>query len=655
MISDQNRLMEGMASFQGGANSAVDPSLVNPTQYSWAKNVVVRDGYPATRPGFKYIKALPDGVVQGASYFDNKANNTQEMISLINGKLYSLKPTEPAQSVVDISPSGETNPYVSQKSSMAQANKFLVVQDGVSRALVYNGTSSFRSVNNLDYGSPSVEIEEAVMGANNAAIALSGTTGLEPGMLVLSDSGAIQTGSYIVSVDNTTSSITLNKVCTKSIVATLKFYLPGEVQNDISIPVGDVVAYGNGRLWVANKQNLFAGDLVGTYQDSEIKFSETIYLAGGGSFYFDSNITGLVFLPGPDTSVGQGDLIVFTQTDINAVAASVYDRLKWQETPGMQRKIFVGRGSESQDSIIVTDRDIYFRSLDGIRSLAQTASGSGSVVTFADSLEATRITAFDTDRWLKYCPGILFDSRYLVGGAPKVQRVTDSNGNYTGKFNVVFEKLVVRDFNAGAVTGQPAPVYDGEWSGLQICKLIEGRFNDEKKCFAITCDSDGKNSLYEITLGDKEDYVKETRTSSPVTRPISCEVETRRFSFETPFDVKEFYRADLAFTDVSGNLSWDLKYTPDFYTKFYNVQNVAFSSAQERAVLTTQSPPDLTFGYRLNRTVKPVSVCVDNSKRLSNFGFMFQAKISWTGKAKLVLFRLHASRKDISDLGECPG
>ena len=45
MISDQNRLIEGMGSFLGGANSAVDPSLIPINQYSWAENIVVRDGY----------------------------------------------------------------------------------------------------------------------------------------------------------------------------------------------------------------------------------------------------------------------------------------------------------------------------------------------------------------------------------------------------------------------------------------------------------------------------------------------------------------------------------------------------------------------------------------------------------------------------------
>jgi len=424
------------------------------------------------------------------------------------------------------------------------------------------------------------------------------------------------------------------------------------VRDNISIPVGSIMAYGNGRLWVATNNNLFAGDLVGSSLNAEIKFTETIYLTGGGSFYFNENITGLVFLPGQDNSVGQGDLIVFTQNAIYAIRATNYDRTTWQTTPGMQRKIFVGRGSENQESIIVTDKDVYFRSLEGIRSLAQTINAAG-VVSFVDSLEAARVMSFDTERWLTYAPGALFDSRYLLGGAPKIQRITDANGNYTGRFNIVFSKIVSKDFNAGSVLNAPVPVFDGEWNGFQICKLVEGTFDNSRRCFAITCDSDGKNCLYEVTLADYADEIKPSRNAGVVTTPIECSVETKRFSFGTPFDIKTLMRADVGFTDVYGDVTWDLKYSPDFVNLFYSIQEKTIPNEQETSVLTTQSPPDLPYGFRTVRTVKPESVCLDLTNRLSNFGYMFQAKLYWEGQAKLALFRLHASRKDISDLGEC--
>jgi len=652
MISDQNRLTEGMGSFLGGANSAVDPALISENQYSWGENIVVRDGFPKTRPGFKFIKLLPPGVVQGACYFTNRIRNTQDLVALINGKLYDLAPLEASTQARDISPPGEASPFVSQKSSLVQANAFLVSQDGTSPAIVYDGATSFRSQGKTQLASPAVTITDAVLGANNNLIAVPNVVGIEVGMLVASNSGAVQDETFVTSFDIENSTITLSKDATRTIVTTLLFYSPGIVRDNISIPVGSLVAYGNGRLWVANNNNLFAGDLVGSSLNAEIKFTETIYLTGGGSFYFNENITGLVFLPGQDNSVGQGDLIVFTQNAIYAIRATNYDRTTWQTTPGMQRKIFVGRGSENQESIIVTDKDVYFRSLEGIRSLAQTINAAG-VVSFVDSLEAARVMSFDTERWLTYAPGALFDSRYLLGGAPKIQRITDANGNYTGRFNIVFSKIVSKDFNAGSVLNAPVPVFDGEWNGFQICKLVEGTFDNSRRCFAITCDSDGKNCLYEVTLADYADEIKPSRNAGVVTTPIECSVETKRFSFGTPFDIKTLMRADVGFTDVYGDVTWNLKYSPDFVNLFYSIQEKTIPNEQETPVLTTQSPPDLPYGFRTVRTVKPESVCLDLTNRLSNFGYMFQAKLYWEGQAKLALFRLHASRKDISDLGEC--
>lgn len=687
MISDPNRLTEGMGSFLGGANSAVDPALIGDTQYSWAENVVVRDGYPTTRPGFRYVKPLPSGVVQGLCYFENKNKDSQDLISLIDGKLYDLLCLEPNKSPLDISPPNEpANLYISQKACLVQANFHLIAQDGLSKALVYDGIKTFRSKQKLEPVSENVPTVNISVGAgssttdyivisevNNAGptpqttVFMEFPSELKANMIPVGTEGTFQPGTFVASVEPisstqvggqqrwiTRSRIVFNVAPIRNIVnESVKFYAPGSViEQDVSIPIGSVMCYGNGRLWVANGNNLYAGDLVGTSKDSEIKFSETIYLTGGGSFGFPNKITGLEFLPGSDSSTGLGDLIVFTQNDIYAIRATVFNRDLWQNTSGMQRQIFRGRGSANQESIIQTDRDVYFRSVDGIRSLAQSLQSSG-IVSLSDSLEATRVTGYDTEWWLSYCPGVLFDSRYLIGAAPKIQKIKDVNGNYTKRFNHVFTKLVSKDFNAGALAGSPVPAYDGEWNGLQICKLVEGLFKGERKCFAVTCDEDGRNSLYEITLDGDQDLYRIAGSSETIETPIECSVETRRFSFDSPFDIKTLVRADLGFSEVFENISWSLGYNPDFLDTFYSVQTGSVENNQNTPVLTTPSPPDLIPGFKTSRTVKPVSVKVDATNRLSNFGYMFQTKISWEGRAKLVLFRLHAARRDTSDLGEC--
>jgi hypothetical protein len=643
MIKDQNRLVEGVVSFIGGANSSVDAALISATQYSWAENIVIRGGYPKSRPGFKFIKAIPNGVIQGASYYRN--NSVEELVSLIDGRLYSLIPTNPSGAVLDVTPAGETNNYISRRAAFAVANNFLVIQDGVSSPIVYSGASSFRSRNILQELESFIELQTAI-GANNPRVNVSSTAGLFPGMLVQAARGIIP-GTIVVSIDSS-SQVTLNNNCTLTAISTAKFFPPGPLQLNVSIPIGPIMVFGNGRLWIANGNQLFAGDLTGSYSGAEIRFSETQYLTGGGSFSFDSEITGLAFLPGSNTTTGQGDLVVFTRDQVSAVRSSVFDRTQWQSTPGMQRRIFLNGGAESADSMIVTNNDVYFRSLEGIRSFLQVEQDTKvSNITLVDSLEANRVLLYDTERWVKYSPAVYFDDRALYGCAPKIQKI---NGSSTS-FNVVFSKLVSQDFNPGLYQGNIPPSYDGEWTGLQVCKLVVGVFDAVKRCFALVCGSDGNNALYEITYDDYSDTIPNGESTTAL--PIQSFVELRRLPFETPFEIKELVRADLGFSEIYGNVSWTFEFSPDYYPTFFPVQTGQISFQTETQSLDGCAPSELALGYQNIRTIKPSDSCVTGIGRKARFGYLFQPKISWTGHAKLSVFRLHASRKDGSDLGEC--
>jgi hypothetical protein len=647
MISDQNRVVEGMTSFLGGANSSVDPALLPDTQYSWGVNIQIRDGYPKTRPGFVHVKSLPRGVIQGATYF--KTGSNQDIVSLIDGRLYSLRPTRKNSSVIDVSPQGQGDVIVPRKASMTTTTSSVVVQDGFNPPMIYNGSSSYRSRQIVEDLPPTFE-SQATIGANNPRIRMPSTAGVVPGMLVKAERG-VPEKTLVVSVDSQTE-LTLSKNCTLTALATLQFYAAGNLSLDVSIPIGDLVVYGNGRLWIARRNELYAGDLIGAAPGSDLLFSETQYLTGGGSFYFSNPITGLAFLPGGDTSTGQGDLIVFTKTDIHAVRSYIYDRTQWQTTSGMQRQLFFGRGAENHDSIIVTSNDIYFRSLDGIRSLSQTLATKGSFIKFTDSLEAQRVVGYDTERWLQYVPGIFFDGRYLLGAAPKIQKISDGSGGFSRDYNVVFSKILSKDFDAGIGQNEQIEAFDGEWTGLQVCKFVEGSFDGKRRCFAIVCGSDGENALYEITLDAIEDEVPgENNTISYL--PISSSIEMKRFSFGDPFQIKELLRADISFSETQKPVTWSLTYAPDYYPGFLPIQTGTVNFDYETPTLTTVSPPNLSAGYKTFRTVKPTDVCVSGVSRRSSIAYLFQPKVSWVGRAKLSLFRLHALRKDSSDLGEC--
>lgn len=655
MIRDQNRIVEGAESFIGGANSSIDPAIIEDNQFSWGTNVQIRGGYPRSRPGFRFITSLPGGKIQGALYYPSRSGET--IAFCVSGRLYTIDPMEGSPVSLDVTPvSGGNNPSL-PVAYLVNAGGYLVVQDGQSPAIVYTGRNSYRSVGILEDVPSTVKVVGS-MALNTSRLTLESTSGLSPGMLVQAPRGVLSQ-TRIVSVDSATA-ITISKPTQVTAFAEFSFFTPGPLQQNIGIPVGGPMVYGNGRLWIARNNELYAGDLVNSSIDAQLRFSEILYLTGGGAFGFDDTITALGIVPGPDTTSGEGDLVVFTKKSVNAVRSYIYNRELWQDTVGMQRFVFDGVGEVSHESLAGTANDLYFRSRAGIMAFRKTMQEKiSSAVVLTDSAEAARVLDFDTDRWIQNSDAVFFDSRYLLCAAPIIQPV---NSNYSGGFNVVHRSLISADLAPGSIRGEALPAaYDGEWTGLQISRLIVGSFRTRERCFALCCGTDGHNALYEVTTDDVCDT-----DSSNTKIPITSSIELRRMSFDSPEQVKELVRADIGFSDIFGPnvspsatqqspiFSWTFSFRPDYFPTFFQVQTGSTEVITGNSIpLETTIPQNLRPAYLNVRTIKPPENCVTVSGRLARFGYMFQPKLEWTGQARLSLFRLHGTKKDISDLGEC--
>jgi hypothetical protein len=158
--------------------------------------------------------------------------------------------------------------------------------------------------------------------------------------------------------------------------------------------------------------------------------------------------------------------------------------------------------------------------------------------------------------------------------------------------------------------------------------------------------------LYEITTDDYSDTVPDGQNGT-TSIPVSAQVECRRMAFQSPDEIKELVRADISFSDIYGSVSWALDFTPDYYPSYFPIQSGTIDFDTQTNELDSCSPPDLGLGYRTIRTVKPSDSCVIGVSRKARFGYLFQPRVSWIGYAKLAIFKFHASKKDISDLGEC--
>ena len=142
-----------------------------------------------------------------------------------------------------------------------------------------------------------------------------------------------------------------------------------DVRNN-EVPVGQAMAYGNGRLWVSKGREFVAGDIVGG-PTSVIQFTENTYIAEGGAFAVPLNtgdITAMKFMNQPDSSLGQGELLVHTDKAVFAVNVPT-SRDDWKKTSyPTVRIVAINYGAVSDRSCSLVNGDMFYRATDGVRS-----------------------------------------------------------------------------------------------------------------------------------------------------------------------------------------------------------------------------------------------------------------------------------------------
>jgi hypothetical protein len=390
---------------EAGISSAYAPELLPDNQLAWGGNVDVRGGKPSTRPNFKFRMNLPEGVIQGGEYFGIQGGM---LVLSIAGKPYRIR-------ILGSSFSSEEiylpwyNSAVLTQAWMCQTVETLVIQDGQSDAILYDGSTAERA---------------------------------GPGM----------------------------------------------------VPRGRQMAYGNGRLWVAiNAKELVAGDIRTRNPGSELLFTETNYLTGGGSLYFPQGITGLAFIPVTGQS-DYGALLSFGQDYTEAIRADVTNRDQWAQTPGFVTGILRSVGSASQWSIVSVNQDLYWRdSNGGIRSIRNALADEQGPGSSPVSREVSRLTDFDSQQLLPKCSAVYFDNRLLMTSSPFLL----PNGM------VGWRDLIALDYAPlSSMQGKSPASYCGQWTGLTFVKLLGGKIQGKNRAFAITRDDEGNNQLWEFGTGD---------------------------------------------------------------------------------------------------------------------------------------------------------
>lgn len=124
-----------------GVSSAVAPELLPDNQVAWGMNIDVRGGKAATRPNLRCLGNLPVGLIQGGEYFGVQGGM---LVVSIAGRIYRLRIGQNDMQVEEI-PLTFRNSSLQKQVWMTQTVESLVIQDGQSDAILYNGSTAPRA------------------------------------------------------------------------------------------------------------------------------------------------------------------------------------------------------------------------------------------------------------------------------------------------------------------------------------------------------------------------------------------------------------------------------------------------------------------------------------------------------------------------------
>ena len=330
------------------------------------------------------------------------------------------------------------------------------------------------------------------------------------------------------------------------------------------VPIGQAMAFGHGRLFVAvdrfwdngvvsgespswksgqGTRFILAGDIMRVDSvDRLLVFTETEYLNEGQAMGLPAEfgfITAMTMFRNAATGSGLGQLIVAAQRGFSAFAINI-PRRQWK-SQDIAQALFSSSGSRSPWSFTQINSDILYVGEDGaprtVKYTASTETASGglaSVPVLPEAYNAYRHTKEDHLGWVSMAHA----DNYVLTTAGSVET---SNGD------VAFRGLAVWDVAQFQVSGEtPARVCSGVWGGSEapfIYAVLPARGTEGlPKGFYIVyrATETGELRLGKITDGQTSQAVSSVRA--------------RTYLFKDPRSNKRMKYVDLMFDEVMTDL-----------------------------------------------------------------------------------------------------
>jgi hypothetical protein len=146
---------DALLSFENGINSGISPFRLPKTQCAFAVNTTFRNDYATDRPPFSGIvltfitpqvmAAFQGGLWQGGCTYLPDAGQTQ-MICSISGRIFRVTPDDVGGAFIDeITIPGDPNSPSQPQSWLWQAERWVIINNGLNDPIFYDGISCRRS------------------------------------------------------------------------------------------------------------------------------------------------------------------------------------------------------------------------------------------------------------------------------------------------------------------------------------------------------------------------------------------------------------------------------------------------------------------------------------------------------------------------------
>lgn len=394
------------------------------------------------------------------------------------------------------------------------------------------------------------------------------------------------------------------------------------------LPVGTIGAYGRGRNWMALPDGVsyVAGDLVGSssgtlannYADAVLYVSQNMYLANGATFKIPGSgesIAAMQFVASLDVSLGQGPLQVFTNDTVFSCDTPT-DASTWSSvTNPILTESLIGSGGVGDDAVTQSNADLLFRRPDGgVQSLLLARLDYNQWGNTPISREVSRLLSKDDPTLLKYCSMQVFNNRLLMtcnaANAPR---------------GVYHSSLAVLNFDSiTSLQGKNPSIWEGQWTGLNVLKIVQGMFDGVQRCFAISLSQDLNSiEIHEVLL-DNEATVDDANTQ------VTWTIESGAINWKNE-NSEHLYRRL-----IDGEIYLD-KITPSGVTvnAFYKPDQNSVWTPWYNTVIGYQ---DSDSGFRPRVSLgepDPTVMDVVNDRPMRE-GYDFQVKFQFTGYCRFL-------------------